>query len=552
MTGSWTGYTLPTSPTGYGELLDGFEWQIPGEYNIAAVALEGDPEAVALRHLPDRGSNAAVSDTVRTVTYGELASASAAVAIRLAADGVTPGDRVAVCLPQCPEQVVLHLAAYRLGAVVVPVSMLLGDASLEHQVTHADVSALFVDEQRWTSADLDELKETVSTVTVRVDADSSPLGGLTRFASDQPGGTTPPMARTAPDDPALVLYTSGTSSEPKGVVQGHQYLLGSMPGYHCWFDRFEPETADATRAWTPSEWAWAGALFDVVFPTLAVGGTVVSSVRRRGFDPERALDVVETQGVTHAFLPPTALRKLREGAAVTEEQTASLSVIMSGGEPLPNSVATWAEETLDVTVNEAYGQTEANALAGEAQGVYPGTDDGLGRPYPGHDLAVIDDDGTPLPAGEVGEIAVARPDPVVMKGYLDDPHATQAVLGEEWLRTGDLGRFGPDGVLEHLGRADELVVSSGYRISPLEVESVLTDHPSVVAALVRGEPDPERGQRVVASVVLVDEGSGDEALEDRLRSAVADRLGPHKKPHAVEFVTELPTTRTGKTDRSKD
>ncbi|MFC6862861.1 AMP-binding protein [Halomicroarcula sp. GCM10025817] len=550
MTGNWTGYTIPEAPTDYEALRAGFAWQVPETYNIAAVALDGDPDAVALRHVPDRGSSAAVSGPTRTVTYGDLASASAAVALRLAADGVKPGDRVAVCLPQCPEQVVVHLAAYRLGAVVVPVSMLVGDGAFDHTLTHAAPSALFVDERRWDRADLNRIRRPETTVTVRVDADRSALGGLSRFASDAGGGATPPMAETAPEDPALVLYTSGTSSDPKGVVQGHQYLLGSMPGYHCWYDLFDPEAAAAARVWTPSEWAWAGALFDVVFPTLAVGGTVVSSVRRRGFDPDRALDVVERQRVTHAFLPPTALRKLRESTDVDADRATSLSVVMSGGEPLPDAVATWAEETLGVQVNEAYGQTEANALAGESQGVYPRVEDGLGRPYPGHHVAVIDDDGDPVPDGEVGEIAVARPDPVVMVGYLDDPDSTQAVLDDRWLRTGDLGRIDADGTLEHLGRADELVVSSGYRISPLEVEAVLTDHPSVAAALVSGEPDPERGQRVVASVVLTGEGSGDEDLKDALRDAVADQLGAHKKPHVVEFVSDLPTTRTDKTDRS--
>lgn len=547
MSDHWTGYELPESAATFDALREGFEWEIPGRYNIAEHVFEGDSSAVALRHVPEEMEG----NGPRTVTYGALDEASAAVATQLAADGVSPGDRVAVCLPQCPEQVVVHLAVYRLGGVVVPASMLLGDAVLDHLLTHADVDALFVDERRWARADEGEVETVGTTVTVDVDADRSALAGLAPYAGDVDEGEPPPVARTGPEDPAIVLYTSGTTSEPKGVVQSHQYLLGSLPGYHCWFDLFDPESSRETRVWTPSEWAWAGALFDVVFPTLALGGTVVSSVRRSGFDPERALALVESHAVTHAFFPPTALRKLRQGVESERVSTPSLSAVMSGGEALPDPVAEWAETTLGATVNESYGQTEANALAGESNARYPSTGAGLGRPYPGHDVAIVDDDGSERPAGEVGEIAVSLPDPVVMRGYLDDPDATRAVLCDEWLRTGDLGRVTAEGDLEHLGRTDELIVSSGYRISPLEVESALLDHPAVSAALVGSEPDSERGQRVVAKVVSSAESMDEATLRARLRAHVADSLGPYKRPHVVEFVSELPTTRTGKTDRSR-
>ncbi|WP_135304964.1 acyl-CoA synthetase [Haloarcula amylovorans] len=559
MSGPWTGYELPSAPESYEGLIEGFAWQIPSTYNVADHALSNDPEAIALQHVPESNERSDSRDTndgdgnpapVRTLTYGDLSAASAVFADRLRHDGIEAGDRVAVCLPQCPELVVSQLAVLRLGGVVVPVSMLLGDDALSYLLDHSDAAALVVDEQRWEAAEgvPDTAPET--TIPVRVD-DDGPLGGLRAFVGNEDRSAESPVVETAPDDPAFVLYTSGTSSDPKGVVQCHGYLLGSLPGYHCWFGLFEESEARAARVWTPSEWAWAGALFDVVFPTLALGGTVVSSVRRRGFDPEAALSLVRAQSVTHTFLPPTALRAIRQETDPSPADVPDLDTVMCGGEHLPPTLADWAEERLGATVNESYGQTEANALIGECKRVYPGTDDGLGRPYPGHEIRVVDEAGAAVPTGETGEIAVALPDPVVMQGYLDEPVATEAVLDDDLLRTGDVGRFRANGTLVHLGRADDLILSAGYRISPLEVETALEAHPAVVAALVGSEPDPDRGERVVATVVPTDGTTGDANLSAELQSAVAERLGKHKRPRRIEFVDALPTTRTDKTDRSR-
>ncbi|MBV0926129.1 AMP-binding protein [Halomicroarcula limicola] len=555
MSSPWTGYELPAEPESYEELVEGFDWRIPSTYNVADHVLSGDREAVALRHVPETdGGDTHDGDgepaSVRTLSYGDLAAASTALAGRFRRAGIEAGDRVAVCLPQCPELVVSHLAVLRLGGVVVPASMLLGDEAVAHLLKHSDAAALVVDERRWEAADGVRDAAPEATVPVRVDGGDGPLGGLSAFVENREWAADSSIVETAPDDPAFVLYTSGTSSDPKGVVQGHQYLLGSLPGYHCWFGLFEAKAARAARVWTPSEWAWAGALFDVVFPTLALGGTVVSSVRRSGFDPEAALSVAGAQSVTHTFLPPTALRAIRRETDPSPADLPDLDTVMCGGEHLPPALADWAEERLGATVNESYGQTEANALVGECKRVSPGTDDGLGRPYPGHEVRVVDESGAAVPIGEIGEIAVAHPDPVVMREYLDDPAATAAVLDGDLLWTGDVGRFRDDGTLVHLGRADDLVLSAGYRVSPLEVEAALEAHPAVAGALVGSEPDPKRGERVVATVVPVESAAGDDDLSAELQSFVAKRLGKHKRPRRVEFVDALPTTRTDKTDRS--
>jgi acetyl-CoA synthetase len=543
MTGPWLGYDMPTNVRNYQGLVERFDWDLPASYNVAQHALDGDRDRVALCHVPDQST----PTTVRTLTYGDLAVTSARFATRLAERGVDSGDRVVVSLPQCPELVVAHLAVLRLGGVVVPASIQLGTEAFEHVCSHSGASAAVVDREYWQTAQ-DVIREPASTVRVSVDDGPPPAGGLGQYVGD--AQATPLLADTSPEDDAFVLYTSGTSGQPKGVVQRHASLLGSLPGYHCWFGLFDEETASQARVWTPSEWAWAGALFDVVYPTLALGGTVVSAVRREPFDPQRALAIVGVQDVSHAFVPPTALRAIRTATDPGEQTAPALETIMSGGEHLPESLSSWAETALDVTVNEAYGLTEANALVGEAKPRFEGVEDGLGRPYPGHDVVVLESDDQGESADRVGELAVRRPDPVVMRGYLDDAAATAAVLDSAHLRTGDIARQRTDGTLVHLGRADDLIITSGYRVSPVEVESVLERQAGVAAALVTGEADPDRGQIVVATVVPTDAVVPDEQFAERLVTRVADTLGPYKRPRRVEFTDALPTTRTDKTART--
>jgi acetyl-CoA synthetase len=544
------GYRLPVPGDANtdGDPRTEFEWEVPSTYNIAAVALEQDASRTALEHV-------AVDGNRRMFTYGDLDEASAAIAGYLHTVGIESGDRIAVCLPQCPEHLFVHLAAYRLGAVVVPISMLLGQETFEYQLSHGDVQVLFIDAERRTAVPDDVVSAVDNVVEVEPCAadDTELLGGLATAVTAQQSTNDWDVAPTAPDDPAVLLYTSGTSGHPRGVLQGHSYLLGSLPGYHCSFHLFTGSECRAARAWTPSEWAWAGALFDVVFPTLAVGGTVLSTERRSGFDPDRALDAIEHERVTHAFLPPTALARLRAEATPDTYDLSSLSVIQAGGEQLPPAVFEWAEEALDVTVNEAYGQTEANFLVGNCQRCYEAKPGSIGKPYPGHGVAVVDENGHELPPGELGELVIEPPDPVTLLEYWRDPEATEAKFFDDGrMRTGDLARQDEDGYLWHAGRRDDLIVSAGYRISPLEVESALADNPRVADVVVGGVPDAERGQRVKAYVVLTeDTDEVDNANEhaDVLKKHVRKRLGTHKGPHEVAVIESIPKTRSGKIDR---
>ncbi|WP_311173458.1 AMP-binding protein [Halobellus ordinarius] len=550
----WTplGYDLPEpgSVDSFDEFRTAFSWTIPEEYDIATASLD-HPQAVrartALRHVDSAGRT-------HEFTYEHLDTAAAAVAAWLVDCGVSEGDRVAVSFPQSPELLLVHLAAYRLGAVVVPISVLLGADSLEYTLDNVSADLFVVDEMirdRFENAGA-TLDRSAAVVAVPADPDrygpgGAHLGGLRSVVKPRRRG---PDVSSGPDDPALVLYTSGTTNRPKGVVVGHRYLVGSMPGFHCWFHLFDPAEFGDQCVWTPAEWAWAGALFDVVFPTLAIGGTLVSRERRSGFDPEGALAFLNEQGITRSFMPPTALHQIRDAVPDPDTTLPKLSVVQCGGEPLNEDLRVWAESTFDLVVNEGYGQTEANALAGECQALFEPHEGSLGRAYPGHNLLVIDEEGNPLPPGEPGELAVELPDPVAFLKYWDDPAATETRHNGDLLLTGDTVVLDADGYFYFRGRTDDLILSSGYRVSPVEVERALERHDAVAEAVVGGVPGPKRGQRVRAYVVPAPGATIEGATIERLRDLVRSDAGAHKVPHDIEVLPSPPTTRSGKVDRS--
>lgn len=535
------GYALPQPSLDAEDPWEGFEWQLDRPYNIATVALavaENSPDRTALRHVP-------LDEAPTGITYQELDAASDAVAADFRDRGVSRGDRVAVCLPQCPELVVAHLAALKLGAVVVPLSMLLGAESFEYSLANSGTSLLVLDRKRAETVDSPDAVTTV--VTDPGGYGNSHLDGFSLSVTARQSVST---VETLPDDPALVLYTSGTTGKPKGIVQGHQYLAGSLPGYQAWFQLFDDEEGSAARVWTPGEWAWAGALFDVVFPTLAMGGTVVSRERRSGFDPGKALSLIANEAVTHTFMPATALQRIRREATVDEYDVTSLEVVMSGGESLPTPVYNWARAHLAPVIHETYGQTEANALVGNCTAAYDVRPGSIGRPYPGHDVLIVDEEGAEVPTGDVGEIAVELPDPVVFREYWQSEAATAEKFRDGLFLTGDLAVEDEDGYLLHRGRKDDLILTAGYRVSPLEVERALENHPAVVDAVVGSVPDPERGQRVEAYIVPSTDATRHDDLADAIRSSVREDVGAYKIPREITFVDSLPETTSGKTDRS--
>jgi acetyl-CoA synthetase len=356
-----------------------------------------------------------------------------------------------------------------------------------------------------------------------------------------------PLA-TGPDDSAIIIYTSGTTGPPKGALHGHRVLLGHVPSVQLYFD-FVPRGGEVY--WTPADWAWIGGAYDLLFPALKFGGPVLAFETTK-FDPERAFDLMTRYGVTHTFLPPTALKMAMQIDRPAERYALTLRAIMSGGEPVNPVILDWRDrEVPGVALHEIYGQTEANLVCGNCSRLYPVKPGSLGRAFPGHEVCVLGDDGAPLQAGEPGEIAVwGAGDPVVLKEYWRDPEATAAKYDHGWLRTGDMARQDEDGYFYFEGRTDDVIKSAGYRIGPAEVESSLLTHPAVAEAAVIGVPDPVRGQLVKGFVKLRDGRVGSEALAAEIQSHVRARLAAYAYPRAIEFVDELPMTTTGKIRRA--
>ncbi|MDP8952369.1 MAG: AMP-binding protein, partial [Actinomycetota bacterium] len=331
----------------------------------------------------------------------------------------------------------------------------------------------------------------------------------------------------------------------KGALHGHRILPGHLPGVSLPHD-LAPRGGDLF--WTPADWAWIGGLFDVLFPALRWGLPVVAH-RMPRFDPEKAFALMESWGVRNAFLPPTALKMLRTISRPRERWELELRTLACGGEPLGEETFNWAKEELSIRINEFYGQTECNLVLSNCNTLTSAKLGSMGRPVPGHHVSVIDDEGEALDPGEVGEVAIRRPDPVMMLGYWNNEEATKKKFVGDWLKTGDLASVDEEGFFHFVGRDDDIISSAGYRIGPAEIEDTLVKHRDVLMAAAVGKPDPLRGEVVKAFVILREGRSGSEDLATELQDLVKDRLGAHEYPREVEFVRELPMTHSGKIQR---
>ncbi|HUG64620.1 MAG TPA: AMP-binding protein [Gaiellaceae bacterium] len=499
----------------YDELRSTFSWRLPATVNIGVEIADSQPRNAPAILVTDG------REITRVATFGELSDDSNRLANALAAHGATAGERVAIVLSQRVETALAHIAAYKLGAVALPLSSQFGSDALEVRLRDATPRVVIGEAEA-----LERVRAT-GTDALLVDADHE-LPALLAGASPRFEA-----APTAPDTPALLVYTSGTTGPPKGALHGHRVLAGHLPGFELSHDFF-PQPSD--RIWTPADWAWIGGLYDVLVPGLAHGMPVVA-YRARRFDPEQTLDLLERIGVRNVFMPATALRMLRAAAGSGSPR---LRTVASGGETVGEETTAWVEERLGVRLNEFYGQTEANLLIGNCS-AWPAKPGSMGLPYPGHDVRLVD-----------GEVAVrAEGNPVTFLGYWRNEAATAAKVRDGWLLTGDLAEQDDDGYLWFVGRVDDLISSGGYRIGPGEIEDCLIRHPSVVLAAAIGVPDETRGEVVKAFVVPAPGAATGQDLAAELRVWVRERLAPYEVPRAVEFVDELPLTVTGKIRRGE-
>ena len=521
----------------YPALVDGFEWDLPERMNIASEVFDrwsDDRRRIALFVERQDGSRDVWS-------YWELIRLAKRYANFLTALGVERGDRVSLVMPQSAEVAALHLAVYALGAVVLPMSSLYGPDSYRHILSDSGTGVVVVAEEyadriRAVSDDLPDLD------TIIIFGEPSEGERSLAEAANFPASFRP--VDTSLMDPAMLLYTSGSTGHPKGALHGHRIIEGYLLTFKLFFN---VNFGESTVFYTPSDWAWVGGLLDILLPALVFGHPVVADQQR--FSALRSFEVMARNGVTHAFLTPTALKMMAQVPDPANTYDLDLRVIASGGESVADELHKWSDQNLGAVINEFYGLTEVNHLVGGCEALWPGVPGWMGLPYPGRTVALLDGDGAPVAPGEIGEIAVRPGDPTQMIEYWGNPEATRRQLRNGWIMTGDQGTLDEAGYIRFLGRDDDMIASAGYRIGPAEVEESLVRHPRVAEVAVIPAPDPIRGRVVKAMVVLAEGCRGSDELTAELQAQVKTQLAAYKYPRIVEYVAGLPKTTTGKLNR---
>ena len=519
-----------------------FDWDLPERFNPAVDFLRkhDDTDRVALRYEPPDGD-------LETHTFRDLDERSDRLAAALRSLGVGEGDRVGVVVPQKPENPVAHAANWKLGAVSVPLTVLFGRDALEYRLEDSGATAVVVDPS--VRADVDAVRGDCPDLRRVVELGNDPDGdayGFDDLVAEHEPGIEPYDA--TPGTPTAIMYTSGSTGPPKGVLHSHALWLGRAAAAYNYFD----QGLDDATLWTPADWAWGAALGGTLFAAWHHGCTVVGWPRE-GFDAEETFELLERHGVTKAFMPPTALRMLTGVEDPEGRYDLELETLASAGEPLTPEVVEWVEATFaDVSINDFYGQTELNLVVGNCANWFDVRPGSMGKPFPGYEVAVLDrETREELPPGEIGELAVKPGDRrVFFEEYWGLPEKTAEKRTDDgWFLTGDLGERDEDGYLRFVSRTDDVILTSGYRVGPMEVEKAVLRHDAVEQVGVVGVPDDRRGEAIKAFVQPTEAEYDPEELREGIQNLVRDRLAEYEYPRYVEFVRQLPTTSTGKIRR---
>ena len=519
----------------YEEMRAQHRWDVPERYNIAHDVCDKHPREKLAKVWEDwRG-------TEREVTFGELQDLSNRFANVLEANGVERGDRVATLLPSLPETAAVFLGTFKHGAILLSMSVLYGDEAIQHRLRDSGAKALVTD-----SANRYRIPEGLAEVLLVLD---SPDGGerasgdIELGAALERASVSYELVDTSADDPAQLYYSSGTTGAAKGILHAHRYLLAHEEFEWC-HDVREDELFHGS-----GEWAWAAGICPLLGPW-RYGARQFVYARKGGFDPEDQLRQLSKHGVENMFTTPTALRAMTAVAdAGRRYPLERLRVTCSAGEPLNPEVIRWFREQYGLTVLDYYGLTESYPLCGN----YPTVEvreGSMGLPVPGWEVAILDEDEQPLGKGERGEICLrARSNPHYPLGYWNRPEDTEEVFGGEWFHTKDAAQVDEDGYVWYAGRADDVIISAGYRIGPFEVESACIEHPAVLEAAAVASPDPRRGDLVKAFIVLAEGHQAGDETADAIKRHVRERHSAYAYPREIEFVDDLPKTLTGKIRR---
>ncbi len=570
----------------YDALHSQFRWQVDDDFNIAqACCTRWAEEAVNQNDHPQALHRVAIrehiggesSEKSKTYTYVELHQAANRLSNALTKLGVNQGDRVAIVLPQRFETAVAYMAVLQMGAVAMPLSILFGPEALQYRLQDSDCVLAICDESSADSIQTVRASCPLLRTVMGVDIFDKRVDLEMCMAIDSELMDFNAIKNVA-NDGAVLIYTSGTTGPPKGALIPHRALIGNLTGFVCsqnWFgfDGVKNKESQAVF-WSPADWAWTGGLMDALLPTLYFGREIIAY--RGRFSPEAAFELMQAQGVTHTFLFPTVVKAMMKAYPTPQKHfKLRLQAIMSAGEAVGDAVFDYCRNQLGVVVNEMFGQTEINYIVGNCNLFWPAKPGSMGKPYPGHRVAVIDDAGQECAVGVPGDVAVNRldihgdPDPIFFLGYWKNEAATAAKFTGDWCRTGDLASRDAEGYLWYQGRADDVFKAAGYRIGPSEIENCLVKHPAVVNAAVVPKPDTERGTVVKAYVVLapdfiaaravympavgqidtVNLDKHDARLISQLQTHVKNLLAPYEYPKEIEFIAALPMTTTGKVRR---
>jgi len=509
-----------SAATTYEQACAEHEWRVPERYNIAADVCDKHPRDKPAM-IWERYDGA-----TRELSWGELQDLSNQAANWLADHGVTRGDRVAVVLPPTPETAAVFFATWKLGAILLSMSVLYGDDGIRHRLTDSQAKVLVTDEPNAPRFDASRVDEILV-----LGADTLP-GLSTDFET----------ADTAADDPAQLYYTSGTTGVAKGVVHAHRYILGHEEFVYC------HDVEDGERFHGMGEWAWAAGVAPLLGPW-RYGALQCVYQREGGFDPAKQLDFLSRHEVTNVFTTPTAMRAMMALGDVKDRFPQKFRVVCSAGEPLNPEAIRWFRQQYGVTVLDFYGLTESYPLAAN----YPFMEvreGSMGRPMPGWDVQILDEDEKPVSQGERGEICLrARSNPHYPLGYWNRPEDSEEVFGGDWFHTKDAAMQDEDGYIWYAGRADDVIIAAGFRIGPFEVESACLEHPAVKEAAAVASPDELRGNVVKAFIVLAEGHEGSDELVKDIQQFVRERLSAYAYPRKIEFVDDLPKTLTGKIRR---
>ena len=528
----------------YDEVYRSLVWDVPEFLNMGTLVCDrhadDDPARIALIFENENGD-------VTQYSFQALKHLSNKLANLLQAQGLKRGERVAILLPQSMETGIAHIAAWKAGLISIPLFTLFGLDALSFRLADSAAAALITNTENFEK--IEEIRSALPDLKVVLvtgaGSDGEGMIDLWRGLDAASDAFTP--VNTRAEDPSFISYTSGTTGNPKGALHAHRTMLGHLPGVEFPHEFFPK---DGDLMWTPADWAWIGGLMNALMSAWYHGVPVLAH-RARKFDPEQAVGLMARHKVRNTFMPPTALKLIRQVENPAEKFGVRLRTVACAGEPMGAELLDWGKEAFGVTFNEFYGQTECNLVTsncGRIMEVRPGS---MGRAVPGHQVEIIDHDGNVLGAEEEGQIAVKSPDPVMFLEYWNNAQATKDKFLGEWLLTGDRGTRDEDGYFWFLGREDDVITSAGYRIGPGEIEDCLARHPAVSLAACIGVPDPLRTEKIKAFILLRPGNNGDADLERDILNFVNRRLSPHEKPRSIEFVDQLPMTATGKIKRKE-